>query len=179
MLFAKRAHRPILSLATDRWLVAASLLLVVGFVTGYAPPLAAAEFKLDSITAVSPWSRETPRGAKVAAGYIVIKNQGTTADRLVAASADIAGKTEIHEMAVDDKGVMRMRALPKGLEIPPGGSVELKPGSFHVMFMEIKRSPKQGDTFKGTLTFEKAGTMPVEYSVAPIGGAAGHGGHGG
>ena len=91
------------------------------------------------------------------------------------ATGEIAGRVEIHEMAVDDKGVMTMRPLADGLEIPAGGKAELKPGGFHIM----EHGVKEGDVFKGTLTFEKAGTVDVEYAVEAIGGKSGHDGHGG
>ena len=74
---------------------------------------------------------------------------------------------------------MTMRPLPKGLEIKPGETVEFKPGSYHLMFMGLKQGLKEGQTVKGTLVFEKAGTLDVEYRVGPIGGGAPAGGAGG
>jgi copper(I)-binding protein len=65
--------------------------------------------------------------------------------------------------------VMKMRELPNGLEVKPGKSVELKPGSFHVMLMDLKQPLKEGDKVKGTLVFEKAGTVNVEYTVRGMG----------
>jgi copper(I)-binding protein len=62
-----------------------------------------------------------------------------------------------------------MRHLPNGLEIKAGETVELKPSSYHAMFVGIKQPVKQGDHVKGTLTFEKAGALEVEYSVESIG----------
>lgn len=141
-------------------------------------PLLAHDFKVGDIEIDHPWSRATPEGAKVAAGYVVIKNHGSAADRLVSATGEIAGRTEIHEMAVDAQGVMTMRPLGGGLEIPADGQVELKPGSFHIMFLDLQRGAKEGETFKGMLTFEKAGSVEVEYTVQAIGGEAGHSGHG-
>lgn len=141
-------------------------------------PLWAHEFKTSEIEIDHPWSRATPEGARVAAGYILIRNGGSEPDRLVSASGEIAGRTEIHEMAVDAKGVMTMRPI-EGLEIPAGGTAELKPGGYHIMFLDLTRGPKEGETFKGTLTFEKAGTVDVEYAVEAMGGGSGHGGHGG
>lgn len=141
-------------------------------------PLFAQEFKAGDLVIDHPWSRATPAGAKVAAGYLVVKNTGSTPDRLLSASAEIAGKTEIHEMAVDDKGVMTMRPLADGIDIPAGGEVELKPGGFHVMFMAITRGATEGEKLKGTLTFEKAGTVEVEFDVQAMGSGAGHSGHG-
>ncbi|MFA6153267.1 copper chaperone PCu(A)C [Mesorhizobium sp.] len=133
-------------------------------------PLWAHEFKVGDIEIVHPWSRATPEGAKVAAGYLVLKNHGETADRLVAATGELAGVTQVHEMAVDANGVMTMKQLADGLEIPAAGEVALKPGSFHIMFMDLKKPVRQGQSFRGTLTFEKAGTVEVEYSVDAMGG---------
>lgn len=128
------------------------------------------EFKAGDIEILHPWSRATPEGAKVAAGYLVLKNHGNSADRLVSATGEVAGMTQVHEMAVDVKGVMTMKQLADGLEIPAGGEVTLKPGSFHIMFMGLKQPVREGRSFKGTLTFEKAGTVEVEYSVDAMGG---------
>jgi periplasmic copper chaperone A len=57
------------------------------------------------------------------------------------------------------------------VEVPAGGTVALEPGAYHIMFEELKAAPVEGKPFKGTLTFEKAGTVDVEYAVEPIGGA--------
>lgn len=137
------------------------------------------EFKVGEIEIIHPWSRATPDGAKVAAGYLKLKNDGVEPDRLVSATGEIAGKTEIHEMAVDADGVMTMRPVPGGLEVPAGGEVELKPGSFHIMFMDLKQGAKEGVNFKGTLTFEKAGTVEVEFAVDKMGGETDQHSHGG
>src|SRR5687767_3823265 len=79
------------------------------------------DFKKGALQVDHPWSRATPHGAAVAAGYFVIENHGAKADRLVSVSVspDIAGRAEIHEMAVQG-GVMRMRPLSHGVEIAPG-----------------------------------------------------------
>ncbi len=141
-------------------------------------PLWAHEFKLGDLEIDHPWSRETPAGAKVASGYMIIKNNGATADRLVSVSSSIAGRAEVHEMSVNADGVMTMRPVSGGVEIPAGGEVALKPGAFHIMFMELKEPPKAGVKFPGTLTFEKAGTVGVEFAVeAKGGGEADHSQH--
>ncbi|MDT3687165.1 MAG: DUF1775 domain-containing protein [Pseudorhodoplanes sp.] len=136
--------------------------------------------KFGALTVEAPWIRATPGGAKVAGGYMKITNTGREPDRLVGGSMEAAGRFEVHEMAMDN-GVMKMRHLAKGLEIKPGESVELKPGGYHLMFMDLKRGLKEGETAKGTLVFEKAGTIEVQYKVGPIGGGApaagGHSGH--
>ncbi|MBX3596897.1 MAG: copper chaperone PCu(A)C [Rhizobiaceae bacterium] len=140
------------------------------------------EFKLGELEIIHPWSRETPNGAKVAAGYVKIVNHGKQADKLIAASGTIASKTEIHEMSVDSSGVMTMRPV-ESVEIPAGGEVELKPGSYHIMFMGLTDPKKKGDKFSGSLTFERAGKIEVEFSVEAMGGAHqkknAHGAHGG
>ena len=144
----------------------------------FAQAASAHEFKLGDLTIGHPWSRATLPGAKVAAGYLTVKNAGSTPDRLVSVTADIAGKGEIHEMTVKD-GVMTMRPLAGGLEIPAGGEVKLEPGSYHIMFMELKAPAVEGVKFPGTLTFEKAGTVKVEFAVEKAGGEADHSAHGG
>lgn len=135
------------------------------------------------ITAVR--SRVTPAGAPVAGGYLTLTNQGQQADRLVSASVEIADLTEIHEMATKD-GVMTMRALPDGLTIKPGETVDFKPGSFHLMFLKPKRPLVEGEVLKGRLVFEKAGPVSVEFRVEgmggnratpPAGAGGGHTGH--
>lgn len=150
--------------------------LALSFLFAAGQPLLAHDYQAGPITIAHPWSREAPEGAKVAAGYVTLKNAGAEADRLVSASGEIAGRTEIHEMAVDDKGVMTMRPVD-GVEIPAGGEVALKPGSFHIMFFEPERLPRKGERFSGTLTFEKAGTVEIEFAVEARSGQEGHGSH--
>ena len=150
-------------------LPAAFALTLAGFAATQAN---AHEFKVGDLEIAHPWSRATPEGAKVAAGYMTIKNHGPTADRLVSATVEIAGTAEIHEMSVDGNGVMTMRPLGDGVEIPAGGEVELKPGSYHMMFMDLQKPAQEGVKFSGTLTFEKAGEVTVEYAVDKMGGAS-------
>jgi copper(I)-binding protein len=155
------------------------LAFALGLLFAMSGPLVAHEFKVGEIEIIHPWSRATPEGAKVAAGYLVIRNEGASPDRLVAVTGEIAGKSEVHEMSVGSDGVMTMRQLGDGLEIPAGGEVALKPGSFHVMFLDLKQRVREGEQFKGTLTFENAGTVEVEFDVQGMGSGAGHDGHGG
>lgn len=135
-------------------------------------------FKVGALVIEAPWARATPGGAKVAGGYMKITNAGTEADRLIGGSLPIAGEVEVHEMAMTGD-VMKMRRLSEGLEIKPGASVELKPGGSHLMFMGLRGALKAGQPVKGTLVFQKAGTVEVEYRVAPIGAQSGGGGGGG
>lgn len=124
--------------------------------------------KVGPLTLDAVWARATPGGAKVAAGYLKIENTGAETDHLVGGSADFAGRVEVHSMSMKD-GVMSMKALPEGLEVPPNGSVELKPGADHLMFLEIKEPLAEGETRKVTLTFERAGSVEVPLPVAGIG----------
>ena len=127
-----------------------------------------ATFKVGDLTVTSPWTRATPGGAKIAGGYLKITNNGTSVDRFVSGKSDVTGHIEIHEMSMSD-GVMKMRPLPNGLEIKPGQTVELKSGGYHLMFMDLKQPLKQGDTFKATLQFEKAGSLNVNFNVNALG----------
>ena len=133
----------------------------------------ARDYRVGSLDIVGPWSRATPKGAAIGAGYMKITNGGTTADRLMGGSSDVAAKVELHSMTMD-KGVMKMRPVEGGLEINPGETVELKPGSLHLMFVGLKKPLAMGDHVKATLAFEKAGTVAVEFDVAAMGGAGGH-----
>jgi copper(I)-binding protein len=127
--------------------------------------------KAGALIIEAPWIRATPGGAKIAGGYMKITNTGKETDRLIGGTLAAAGRFEVHEMSMEG-GVMKMRHLPKGLEIKPGESVEFKPGGYHVMFMDLKQGLKEGATVKGTLVFEKAGKIEVEYKIGPIGGGA-------
>jgi copper(I)-binding protein len=131
---------------------------------------AAAQQQAGALTIAQAWSRATPNGAKVGGGYLRITNTGSTPDRLIGGSFAGASRIEVHEMALEND-VMRMKQVQGGLEIKPGATVELKPGGFHLMFMDLKEPLREGQTIKGTLVFEKAGTVDVEYSVRGMGGA--------
>lgn len=107
---------------------------------------------------------------KVGAGYLTIKNEAATSDRLVSASADIAARTEIHEMNMDG-GVMKMRQVPDGLATPADGTVALAPNGYHLMFIDFRQPLKDGGTFQATLNFEKAGKISVTFDVKGSGAA--------
>lgn len=132
-----------------------------------AGPLAAAEVKLKDLVIDHPYARPTPPGAMVAGAYVKVRNAGKEADRLVRAASPVAGIVEIHEMYMDGT-VMRMRALG-GLEIKPGATVTLQPGSYHVMLMNLKEPLVVGKKFPMTLTFERAGSVDVSVEVEAAG----------
>src|SRR5262245_31366287 len=131
----------------------------------------AADYKLGSLEIGHPWSRATPPTAQAAGGFLVITNKGSTADRLIAVKTAASDKAEIHEMKMDGN-VMRMRELEKGLEIPPGATVELKPGGFHIMFMGLKAPFAKDQRVPITLVFEKAGSIDVDLTVDAMGAQA-------
>jgi hypothetical protein len=133
----------------------------------------ARDYKAGSIDIADPWSRATPKGANVAAGYLKMTNNGTAPDRLISGSSDIAPTFEVHEMSMEN-GVAKMRPVKGGLEIKPGETVELKPGSFHVMFVGLKKPLEPGEHVKGTLVFEKAGSVSVEFDVRAMGASSGN-----
>lgn len=124
--------------------------------------------KTKDLVVSHPWVRAVPGGLQVTAGYMRIENKGVAADRLIAVSADFAASAELHQMLVTADGVAEMRPVTEGLEIPAGGTVELKPSGVHIMFMGLKTT-LQTDTYEpGTLTFAKAGTIAAEFFVQPI-----------
>jgi hypothetical protein len=117
------------------------------------------------------WSRATPGGANVGVGYLRVTNTGATPDRLLGGATDVASRIETHDMKMED-GVMKMRALPQGIEIAPGATIELKPGAMHLMIVGLKQGLKAGEAVQATLRFEKAGAVPVTFNVLGMGAPA-------
>lgn len=150
-------------------LIAAALLALV------AIPALADDVTAGSLKISGAWSRATPKGAAVGAGYVTITNAGTAPDRLIGGTSDASNRFEVHEMSMDG-GVMKMREMSNGIEIKPGQTIELKPGGYHVMFVGLNKQLEAGQKIKVTLTFEKAGKVDVEFPVQPIGGMPAHGG---
>lgn len=152
------------------------------FAAVFAAPAFAHDYKIGDLKIDHPWARATPGGARVGGGFMKITNTGTQPDRLIGGTALVSNVFEIHEMKMEGN-VMKMRALEKGLEIKPGETVELKPGGLHVMFIDLKSPLKEGEKVKGTLVFERAGTVEVEYKIEPRGAspaqAHDHGAHSG
>ncbi|QPM91209.1 DUF1775 domain-containing protein [Pseudooceanicola algae] len=130
------------------------------------------------LTLSGGFARATLPNAPVGGGFLTIENTGAEADRLLSVEMPLAGHSEIHEMVMQGD-VMQMGPLPDGLEIPAGETVSLKPGSFHLMFMDLTGPLTEGDTVTATLTFEKAGTveLPLEIRKINAGAAHSHSGH--
>ncbi|EJF74539.1 copper chaperone PCu(A)C [Bartonella alsatica] len=127
-------------------------------------PAAAHQYKVGDIEILHPWTRETPKGIKVASGYLYIINHSNIPDRLVSVSTKGVQTTEIHSMAVVND-IMKMDKMHQGIEIPGNGEITLKPGGDHIMFIGLSQPFKPGDKIKAKLTFEKAGTINIFFSV--------------
>ncbi|MFH5924653.1 copper chaperone PCu(A)C [Roseomonas xinghualingensis] len=120
------------------------------------------------IVVEQPWARAALQGGTGGA-FLTLRNTGSQPDRLISASTPLARSTEIHE-TVRDGDVMRMRPVP-ALEVPPGGTVTLRPGGAHVMMMGLTQALRPGTTLPLTLTFERAGTVQVQVAVQAAGAA--------
>ena len=151
---------------TRRSLFQAALLASLAlFAAGQAMAL---DYKLGALEIDNPWARATPATAKAAAGYLTVKNTGTTPDRLVAAKTPAADRATVHEMKMEGS-IMRMHELEHGLDIPPGATVTLAPGGLHVMLMGLKAPLKPGSKVPLTLVFEKAGSIDIDLDVGSMG----------
>jgi hypothetical protein len=114
------------------------------------------------VSVKDPWVRGTVAQQKASGAFMQITS--AAGGRLVAASSPVAGVVEIHEMAMDGN-VMKMRAIP-GLVLPAGKPVELKPGGYHVMLMDLKQALQPGQTVPITLVVEGAGGQRETVQVA-------------
>ena len=131
-----------------------------------------------NVTISNPWARATVQGQKATGAFMTVSSKENA--KLVAASSPIASVVEIHEMKVD-KDVMKMAALPNGLDLPAGQAVELKPGGFHIMLMDLKMPLSKDTTVPITLTFQDATGKKTQQVVqipvstqAPAGQAMGN-----
>ncbi len=119
-------------------------------------------------TVKDPWVRGTVASQKASGAFMHITSAG--GGKLVAASSPVAGVVEVHEMAMEGN-VMKMRAVP-ALELPAGKTVELKPGGYHVMLMDLKQQLKPGEAVALTLTIEnkdgKRESVEVKAAVKPL-----------
>lgn len=142
-----------------------------------AAPAFAHEITMGDLQIIHPYIPQPAASAKAAGGFMAIVNNGTEADRLIGVEADIAMKSEVHESRVDASGVGTMIHVDF-IEIPPGETVNLERGGYHVMFMGLKDQLTEGEMRKATLIFEKAGPVEVEFQIeAPMGmGDMGHSG---
>ena len=125
-------------------------------------------FAQGKVVVEDAWVGEVPPSSPVAAAYMTIRNDGSSDDKLLGVTADIAGHTMIHETVVDDKGVAKMNMVG-ALVIPAGKSVTLKPGGTHVMLMDLKEPVTGKEKIELDLKFENAGDVKVEAPVKKLG----------
>ena len=125
------------------------------------------DYRVGEIAVVHPWARATASTAKTGAAFMIIRNGGADADRLVGVSSSVSRKAGLHKSLIED-GIMKMRPADV-IDVPAGGMVMLKPGSYHVMFMGLKGPLKEGDSFPLSLVFEKAGEIEVMVTVMKAG----------
>ncbi len=134
--------------------------------------IAHAQIKVGNLQIIKPSVRATSPGQLISSAYLTIENKGSTTDRLVAVSFARAKEVQLHEMKMDgDKMMMRQMT---GIEIPANGSVELKPGGYHLMLMGLDSAIKDGEQLKMTLQFEKAGKVDVVFPSQALGGMKMH-----
>ncbi len=121
-------------------------------------------YNVGKLTVVHPWARASSRAGGV---FMTIKNNGNTADKLVAVKGAAAKNISVHQTIMENN-IMKMRPV-KALEIPAGGEVTLKPGGYHVMMMGLLKPLVKGEKFPLTLVFEKAGEVKVEIKIEKAG----------
>ena len=132
--------------------------------------LSASSLWAQAVKVEDAWVRGTVAAQKASGAFMRLTPEKDA--RLVAASSPVAGVVEIHEMAMEND-VMKMRQIP-GLDLAAGRTLELKPGGYHVMLMELKGQLKGGDVVPITLVFEDAAkkrfTQDIKASVTALGG---------
>jgi hypothetical protein len=130
-------------------------------------PTLAHDVAIGDIQVMQPWSRAAGANG-TGAGFLTLRNTGTQPDRLVSATSPIARSVQLHTHMRDGE-VMRMREVEGGIPIPPGATVALQPGGFHVMLIGLKEPLAQGSEVPLTLRFERAGEAQVMLNVGSAG----------
>jgi len=115
------------------------------------------------ITIEEAWARPPAMAGGNGAAYFLIRNDGDTADRLIAVSSPLA-MAEMHESVMADDGTMSMNPV-EGVDVPPNSTVVFERGGLHIMFMGVAEPPAVGDIVPLTLTFEKAGEITIDVPV--------------
>ncbi|USG60782.1 copper chaperone PCu(A)C [Sneathiella marina] len=146
----------------------AAFLLTTGIGNNASEVLAAEKH---NIMVKDAWSRARPGSAKVGGAFVMIKNEGSKADRLVSVKSPVAKRAEIHESFMKE-GVMSMAPVDD-VVIEPGQKVMLKPGGLHIMLMGLTQKLKMGEEFPMTLVFEHAGDIKVMVHVKEAGAMSG------
>jgi copper(I)-binding protein len=124
---------------------------------------ATTETAAGGITIEEAWARPPAMAGGNGAAYFLVRNDGDTADRLIAVASPLA-MAEMHESVMADDGTMAMNPVD-GVDIPAGSTVEFKRGGLHIMFMGVAEPPAVGDTVPLTLTFQNAGEITIDVPV--------------
>ena len=134
--------------------------------TAFAAPAFGHGAQVSDIAIGHPFATPSLAGTTNGAAYLAsVENKGAVADRLVRASTPAAARVEIHTMAVDAQGVMRMREID-GIALAPKAKVQMKPGAgLHLMLIGLKEPLKEDASFPMTLEFERAGKVEVKVIV--------------
>ncbi|QWD79181.1 copper chaperone PCu(A)C [Polynucleobacter sp. MWH-Spelu-300-X4] len=132
------------------------------------------EIKFGKLKIEDPYARATVPAQKAGGAFVKIKNTGA-ADKLIAVSSPVAKEMQLHTMSMEGN-VMKMREV-KAIDIPANGTVELQPGGFHLMLIDLKSQLKAGDQIPVKLKFEKAGELEVKFQVKDMRPAHGQPGH--
>ena len=140
------------------------IILSVIFKFSVASFAIADDYKFGDLIIEHPIIAATIKSAPVAAGYLTIFNKGTQADRLVSVSANFSKKQQLHTMTMVE-GVMRMRQLKDGVEIPADGQITFQKGGDHLMFMKLFEQMQVGEMRDVILIFEKAGEVKIKMTV--------------
>lgn len=124
------------------------------------------------ISVMEPWSRPSPMMAGNGAVYMMLMNKGGQADKLVSVTSDVAETIELHETKMEGD-VMKMAPVQGGIEVPAGGSTELKPGGLHVMLINLQEELTPGNKIALTLNFESSDPIKIEAEIRDMGASMG------
>jgi periplasmic copper chaperone A len=145
------------------------MILLLAFVLLTACKGGVASTKIGDLEILSPWARaaagmtEMEGGGGNGGAFMLLKNSGSAPDQLVRAESTVAKSVELHKSSME--GDMMTMSPVDSIEIPAGGEVELKPGSYHIMLIDLQQDLKPGEKFTLTLVFEKAGKVDVEVEI--------------
>ena len=154
-----------------RWREAVLLALFCASTPAVSGPAFAAEYDAGPIHVANPWARATARPGMTGGGFMAITNRGTAPDRLTAMTCADAKSTELHRTVMQD-GVMKMLPVD-GLPLPPGQTVTLAPGGYHLMLIGLAKALNQGQATTCTLHFAHAGAMIIQLAVQSAGAMSG------
>ena len=135
--------------------------LIFIFITS---PSTASSIKFNGLVLSNFWIKETIGNHKITSGYLTIENKNNFDERLETVTSEISEKTQLHNMVVKND-IMKMENLNNGIVIRAKSKLSLKPGSYHIMFMKLRKPLKITKKYKVTLNFKNAGSVTLEMPV--------------